>query len=100
MYLSDWRRLITRHFVSQEYEIFVPERGWGERVVKNLAIELDPLHSVWRAARLLGGTFAALCRKAGDAADAPPVSLDRFETLLRCPDCRRGDRKSTRLHSS
>jgi hypothetical protein len=57
-------------------------------VVKNLAIQLDPLHSVWRAARLLGGTFAALCRKAGDAPDTA-VSLDQFETLLRCPDCRR-----------
>ena len=89
MYLSDWRRLITEHFVSQEYEIFVPERGWGERVVKNMAIRLDPLHSVWRAARLLGGTFAALCRKAGDAPEALSASLDRFETLLRCPDCRR-----------
>ena len=43
MYLSDWRRLISKHFVSQEYEIFVPERGWGERIVKNLAIRLDPL---------------------------------------------------------
>src|SRR5947208_449831 len=87
MYLTDWRQLIAKHFVSQEYEIFVPERGWGERIVKNLAIRLDPLHSVWRAARLLGGTFAAICRKAGDAPVASRKSLDQFETLLRCPDC-------------
>jgi ubiquinone/menaquinone biosynthesis C-methylase UbiE len=86
MYLNDWRRLIARHFESQEYEIFVPEHGWGERLVKKLAIRLDPLHSVWRAARLLGGTFAAVCRKSGEAT-AAPVSLDRFEALLRCPDC-------------
>ena len=63
------------------------ERGWGERIVKNLAIRLDPLRSVWRAARLLGGTFAAICRKAGDAPVASRKSLDQFETLLRCPDC-------------
>src|SRR4051794_1877961 len=34
MYLSDWHRIIRRHFVDHEYELFVPERGWGERVVK------------------------------------------------------------------
>ena len=87
MYLSDWHQLISRHFVSQEYELFVPERGWGEQVVKKLAIRLDPQRSVWRAARLLGGTLAAVCRKAGDP-PAESASIDRFETLLRCPDCR------------
>src|SRR5262245_450112 len=97
MYLSDWHRLIVRHFVDQEYELFVPERGWGERVVKKLAIRLDPQRSVWRAARLLGGTLAAVCRKAGSAPELPP-SLDNFETLLRCPDCAgdlRRDRSDT-----
>src|SRR5438034_3912534 len=88
MYLSDWREMISRYFVDQEYELFVPERGWGERVVKNLAIRLDPRRSVWRAARLLGGTLAPVCRKAGDAAAVSPGG-DRFEGLLRCPDCRR-----------
>jgi ubiquinone/menaquinone biosynthesis C-methylase UbiE len=85
MYLSDWHQLISKHFVSQEYELFVPERGWGERVVKKLAIRLDPRRSVWRAARLLGGTLATVCRKAGEA--PAPASMERFETLLRCPDC-------------
>jgi hypothetical protein len=87
MYLSDWHRLISKHFVDQEYELFVPERGWGERVVKRLAIRLDPHRSVWRASRLLGGTLAAVCRKAGDRAEGSGSS-DRFEALLRCPDCR------------
>ncbi len=85
LYLSDWRRLIARHFADQRYEIFVPEHGWGERVVKNLAVRLDPLGSVWRAARLLGGTLAAVCRKEGTAMDQ--AAFRNFETLLRCPDC-------------
>ena len=92
MYLSDWSALISRHFVEQEYEMFVPERGWGERIVKNLAIRLDPHGSVWRAARLLGGTLAAVCRKAGEP-PAESTPLDRYDTLLRCPDCRKDLRR-------
>jgi ubiquinone/menaquinone biosynthesis C-methylase UbiE len=88
MDLGDWRRMISRHFVDQRYEIFVPERGWGERVMKNLAIRLDPQRSVWRAARLLGGTLAAICRKAGEAPEKL-ASFERYEMLLRCPDCRK-----------
>jgi len=88
MYLSDWREIISRYFVDQEYEIFVPERGWGERIVKKLAIRLDPHRSEWRAARLLGGTLAAVCKKAGEPS-GQRVPLDRYQTLLRCPDCRR-----------
>jgi hypothetical protein len=86
MYLNDWHRLITKHFAAQEYEIFVRERGWGERIVKNAAVRLDPHRSVWGAARLLGGTLAAVCRKAGSA-PPPPAATERFESLLRCPDC-------------
>jgi SAM-dependent methyltransferase len=79
MYLSDWRRLIGRHFAGERLELFVPERGWGEKIVKTAAL------SDRRAARLLGGTLAAMCRKAG----TPPatVAMPAFETLLRCPDC-------------
>lgn len=88
MYLNDWHRLIAKHFVDREYEMFVPERGWGERLVKNLAIRLDPHRSVWRAARLLGGTLAAVCRKAGEA-PSKARSMDQFEKMLRCPDCRK-----------
>ena len=89
MYLSDWRHLIRKHFAANEYQVFVPERGWGERVVKRLAIRLDPHGSEWRAARLLGGTLSAVCRKAGEPpSDAPPI--ERFEEFLRCPDCHAG----------
>jgi ubiquinone/menaquinone biosynthesis C-methylase UbiE len=86
MGLSDWRRLIQKHFVDAEYEMFVPERGWGERVMKRAATRLDPYRSEWRAAHLLGGTLAAVCRVGGEA---PRVPFDaaEFETQLRCPDC-------------
>ncbi len=83
-YLQDWNALIRRHFVDQRYVLYVPERGWGERWLKRLAVKLDPFGSQWRAARLLGGTIAAICRKAGD-----PVypAMEPFESHLRCPDC-------------
>ena len=92
MYLNHWDALVKRYFATQEYDLFVPERGWGERWMKRLAIKLDPYGSTWRAARLLGGTLAAVCRKAGNAA---PRSMERFETLLRCPDCHASLRRDT-----
>ena len=79
MYLGDWRRLVARHFAEYRFQPFAPGRGWGERIVKRAA------RNEWRAARLLGGTLAAVCRKAGSGPTLP--CLDRFETLLRCPDC-------------
>lgn len=86
MGLKEWHALIHKHFADAEYEIFAPERGWGERVVKRAALRLDRRHSQWRAARLLGGTLAAVCRKAG-----PPAGVhfeaSEFQALLRCPDC-------------
>ncbi|MBC7927424.1 MAG: methyltransferase domain-containing protein, partial [Bryobacteraceae bacterium] len=82
--LNGWDALVRRHFAAHEYDLFVPERGWGERIVKRLAIRMDPYQSVWRAARLLGGTIAAVCRKSGDPVTSP---LEPFESLLRCPDC-------------
>src|SRR5713226_7220131 len=86
MGLRDWHDLIERHFAAHEYEIFVPERGWGERIVKRTASRLDPYRSEWRAARLLGGTLAAVCRKAGEPARVAFDESD-FEVQLRCPDC-------------
>src|SRR5688572_27175986 len=86
MYLNDWNALVERHFVAHEYELFVPERGWGERVVKRAAIKLDPYGSVWRAARLLGGSLTAVCRKVGDPL-IPHVDRTEFHAYLRCPDC-------------
>lgn len=84
MGLREWHALVEKHFVAHEYEILVPERGWAERAMKRLAVRFDPYRSEWRAALLLGGTLAAVSRKAGTS---PPRSLDRFEHLLRCPDC-------------
>jgi len=86
MGLSDWRRLIGKHFMDAEYEIFVPERGWGERIVKRAATRLDPYRSEWRAAHLLGGTLAAVGRKGGDA-QRVPFDASEFQAQLRCPDC-------------
>jgi SAM-dependent methyltransferase len=85
MYLNDWHRLIRKHFADHRYHIVVPERGWGERVMKRLAVRLDPRRSLWRAAHLLGGALAASCKKEGQAIALP--GLDRFESFLRCPDC-------------
>jgi len=82
MYLDDWRRLMARHFPEQRCQVFVPERGWGERVVKFAAF------SEWRAAHLLGGTLAGMCRKEGAAPAA--AQMPPFEFLLRCPDCHGG----------
>jgi len=86
MGLKDWHHLIQKHFLAAEYEVFVPGRGWGERVVKRAAVRLDPFGSSWRAARLLGGTLAAVSKKGGQA---PRLAFNErdFQTQLRCPDC-------------
>lgn len=91
MYLHHWDAIVRRYFAAHEYDLFVPERGWGERWMKRLAVRLDPYRSVWRAGRLLGGTLAAVCRKAGDVGKSA-YDETSFEQLLRCPDCR-GDLK-------
>jgi len=79
MGLADWDALVGKYFAQHEYEVFVPERGWGERFVKRAAV------SEFRAARWLGGTLAAVCKKSGTGVQ--PASLENFETFLRCPDC-------------
>ncbi len=79
MGLSDWHSLALKYFAEHEYEVFVPERGWGERVVKRGS------SSEWRAARLLGGTLAAILKKGGTAPASKP--FEKFENFLRCPDC-------------
>ncbi len=86
LYLRDWHRLIRKHFVAEESEVCVRERGWGQGWIKRLAVRLDPYRSVWRAAHLLGGTLSAACRKEGLPPETPP-GLDRFDAVLRCPDC-------------
>jgi len=85
--LTGWHRLVTRHFPEHRYNIYVPERGWGERAMKRLAVRLDPYRSEWRAAHLLGGTLAATC-KMGQASGLPNSRpAENFAALLRCPDC-------------
>lgn len=71
MVLGDWRDLVERHFASWEYEMYIPERGWGERFGKRLF------------GAGLGGTLAAVCKKAGTAETDGRSLWDR----LRCPDC-------------
>jgi SAM-dependent methyltransferase len=86
MELKDWHALVQKYFVAQEYDVFASERGWSERLVKRAAVRLDPYRSQWRAARLLGGTLAAVCKKAGNP--VPSCSMEEFENCLRCPNCR------------
>ncbi|PYT17229.1 MAG: hypothetical protein DMG59_07865, partial [Acidobacteria bacterium] len=85
MGLKDWHNLVQKYFVASEYEVFVPERGWGERFLKRWAVRFDAHRSDWRAARLLGGTLAAVCKKRGTPGSL--LSLEHFEAFLRCPDC-------------
>ncbi len=94
MGLKHWHALVMKHFADHQYDIFVPERGWAETIVKRAAVRLDPNRSIWRAARLLGGTISAVCRKPGAAVD---VQYDptRFEACLRCPDCYSGLLRAT-----
>ncbi len=84
-YLDGWHALVKQYFAEYEFDVFVPERGWAERVVKRAAVGVDPHGSEWHAAHWLGGTLAAVCKKAGE----PPVpgEFERFEDALRCPDC-------------
>ncbi|MBI2686936.1 MAG: methyltransferase domain-containing protein [Acidobacteria bacterium] len=85
MELHHWHQLIARHFPEHEFELFVPERGWGERIVKNMARKVDKHGSDWVPARLLGGTLAAACKKPGTPVPVDPDAP--FESRLQCPDC-------------
>ncbi len=79
MGMSEWDAMAKKYFAAQEYDAFVPERGWGERIVKRAAL------SNARAARWLGGTLAGICKKAGES---PALPSAPFQSLLRCPDCK------------
>ena len=63
MTLNDWDALLNRHFAQHRLDLYVPERGWGERWVKRAAVRFDPYKSVWRAAKLLGGTLPPFAAK-------------------------------------
>ena len=93
MGLKQWHELIHAHFESAEFEMFVPQRGWGEKIVKSASM------SQWRAGRLLGGTLAAVCRKAGRA-ERVAFNESEFEKLLRCPDCQSPSSAMRKIHWS
>jgi SAM-dependent methyltransferase len=95
MTLPDWWRLICRYFPENRTEIVVPQRGWAERWARSLGRRIDRLGSDWVPARLLGGTLAAFCRKAGES---PMRPFERFEDLLCCPDCRAPLRRDSDDH--
>ena len=83
MTFRDWRRLIDKHFVAYEHELFLRVHGWGERGIESLLA----LAGRWRGASLLGGTLTAMCKKEGTPADLP-FTPNTFESRLACPDCR------------
>ena len=85
MGLREWHDLIHKYFAEHEFDAIVPERGWGERIVKKAAIMIDPHGSEWHAAKWLGGTLVGVCRKSGSRQSEG--GFDRFENLLQCPDC-------------
>ena len=89
MDLKKWQALIERHFEAAEYEVFARSHGWAEEAVKSLGRRMDRHGSDWVPARLLGGTLAAVCRKAGEPA-LPQVEMEHFERYMRCPDCHGG----------
>lgn len=87
MTLKRWQRLLEKHFASRQYEIFLREDGRLDGWIKRIAVRADRYHSIWLAARLLGGTLAAVCRKEGEAPATFPDPREHPERYLRCPDC-------------
>jgi len=80
-WLRDWLELIGRYFCDNRVLTFPRASGWGNQAVVQ-TLRLFPQYSDARAARFLGGTIAALCRKSGEL----PPSLS-FQEALACPDC-------------
>jgi ubiquinone/menaquinone biosynthesis C-methylase UbiE len=79
--LRDWLELIGRYFTDNRILTFPRASGWANQAVIR-ALRLFPRFTDARAARFLGGTIAALCRKPGEL----PASLP-LEQALACPDC-------------
>lgn len=87
MRLGDWHALVQKYFAAQEYEVNVAERGRADHWVRALGRKIDKYGSDWVPARLLGGTAAWFCRKAGAAPAGTQTFMPAFETFMRCPDC-------------
>jgi len=79
--LRDWLAIIGRYFPESRVLTFPRVSGWANRLVAGL-LRLYLGYTDARAARFLGGTLAALCRKPG----SPPAQLS-LEQALACPDC-------------
>lgn len=79
--LRDWLELIGRYFTDNRVLTFPRASGWANQAVIR-ALRLFPRFTDARAARFLGGTIAALCRKPGELPASLPV-----EQALACPDC-------------
>jgi ubiquinone/menaquinone biosynthesis C-methylase UbiE len=88
MGLKDWQRLIRSHFAEAEFEMFVPEQGWGERVLKRAATRLNRDRCEWDRGALAGAE--SWRQYVGKKAPATPIAYrpENFERCLRCPDCR------------
>jgi len=87
--LRDWHALMVKHFEDMQFRLFLPQRGWGEKLTRWIGQRIDKAGSDWVPARLLGGTLAAMCKKYGEAEVDPHAP---FESRLRCPDCYAGMR--------
>ncbi|MCS7041783.1 MAG: methyltransferase domain-containing protein [Bryobacteraceae bacterium] len=79
--LRDWLGIIGRYFPEGRVLTFPRASGWANQAVLQ-ALRLFPGYTDARAARFLGGTLAALCRKPGSLPETLPL-----QDCLACPDC-------------
>ncbi len=79
--LQDWLGLIGKYFCDCRIMTFPRKRGWSNQAVIS-ALHLVPGYTDLRAAKYLGGTLAAFCKKAGELPAPRPLMK-----CLACPDC-------------
>lgn len=79
--LRDWLSILGRYFPESRVLTFPRAAGWANQAVVR-ALRLAPGYTDARAARFLGGTLAALCRKPGELSARLPL-----RECLACPDC-------------
>jgi hypothetical protein len=80
-YLLDWLELIGKYFPESRVLTFPRAKGWANQAVTN-AFKLVPGYTDARSAKFLGGTIAALCRKAGILSGGLS-----WRNAFACPDC-------------
>lgn len=81
--LGAWRAILCRHFTDLRFVTFARESGWAN---ERAARAIRRFGSDSTVASMLGGTFAAFCRKPGDPPRGDPSPL---LDCLACPDCGR-----------